>query len=399
VAGRRDVRLIVGAVGVSALGDFLLWVPLTLHLQRMGASGLVVAGLFLALWTPIVVLAPVAGLVVDRSEARAVLIVASLAQAVVAASLTLVLGSTGGILALAALLGVGFAFAQPAEFALVPAIAGEDAELNRVNGWVETARYAGMTAGPLAGGVLAGAGGTKAAMLVNAGTFLFVALAGALLSARRRVLREPGERDRIRDGVVYLFRDRLLSLVLGVALVSLLFMTASVTAEVFFVKQDLGASDFGFGAIFACWTIGMVAGSLLVARRVPRSKLALGALVAIAVQSIGLGLPTLWLVIPFGAVLWFAGGTGHGTKNVLVRTLIQEQVPPRLHGRAFAAYNGLRNGAELVALALGGVFVAVIGARATLALAGGIPLLTAWIGLVLYRRKGERVEAVALPTE
>jgi MFS family permease len=125
VAGRRDVRLIVGAVGVSALGDFLLWVPLTLHLQRMGASGLVVAGLFLALWTPIVVLAPVAGLVVDRSEARAVLIVASLAQAVVAASLTLVLGSTGGILALAALLGVGFAFAQPAEFALVPAAAGD----------------------------------------------------------------------------------------------------------------------------------------------------------------------------------------------------------------------------------------------------------------------------------
>lgn len=399
MAGRRDVRLIVGAVGVSALGDFLLWIPLTLHLQQMGASGLVVAGLFLALWTPIVVLAPVAGLVVDRYEARGVLIVASLAQAAVSASLTLVLGSTGGILALAALLGVGFAFAQPAEFALVPAIAGEDADLNRVNGWVETARYTGMTVGPVAGGVLAGLGGTKAAMLVNAATFLAVALAGAVLSARRRVVHEAGERDRVRDGVVYLFRDRMLALVLGVALVSLLFMTASVTAEVFFVKQDLGASDFAFGAVFACWTIGMVAGSLLLARRVPRHALALGALVAIAVQSAGLALPTALLVIPFAGALWFVGGTGHGTKNVLLRTLIQQQVPARLHGRAFAAYNGLRNGAELVALVLGGVLVTQIGGRATLALAGGIPLVAAFVGLGLYRRRTERVEAVPLPTE
>jgi hypothetical protein len=28
----RDVRLIVGAVGLSAFGDFLLWVPLALHI-------------------------------------------------------------------------------------------------------------------------------------------------------------------------------------------------------------------------------------------------------------------------------------------------------------------------------------------------------------------------------
>jgi hypothetical protein len=36
----RDTRLITGAVGVSALGDFLLWIPLTLHLQEQTGSGL-----------------------------------------------------------------------------------------------------------------------------------------------------------------------------------------------------------------------------------------------------------------------------------------------------------------------------------------------------------------------
>jgi hypothetical protein len=104
------------------------------------------------------------------------------------------------------------------------------------------------------------------------------------------------------------------------------------------------------------------------------------------VQGAGLGLPTVWLAVGFAGAMWFAGGIGHGVKNVLARTLIQERVPARLHGRAFAAYNGLRNGAELVALAAGGVLVAALGARPTLALAGALPVLAALAGLVAYRR-------------
>ena len=64
------------------------------------------------------------------------------------------------------------------------------------------------------------------------------------------------------------------------------------------------------------------------------------------------------------ALIGFAfGGVAHGVKNVLLRTLIHERVPEALRGRAFAAYNGARNGAELGALALGGVVVGAFGAR------------------------------------
>jgi hypothetical protein len=93
--------------------------------------------------------------------------------------------------------------------------------------------------------------------------------------------------------------------------------------------------------------------------------------------------------------MWFVGGLGHGTKNVLARTLIQERVPHRLHGRAFAAYNGLRNGAELFALAGGGVLVAAIGGRSTLALAGAIPVVAALVGLALYARSHRPVRGRA----
>ena len=390
---QRDVRLIVGAVGISALGDFLLWIPLTLRVQEISGSGFAIAGLFLALWTPVVVLAPVAGLVVDRREARAVLLVASLAQMVVAAALAFALDSVAAIIVLAALLGTGFAFAQPAEFALVPVVAG-GRRLTEVNGLVETARYSGMTAGPLLGGVLAGVGGTDVAMLVNAGTFGVVAAAALLLHARRppQAAPEGTEHERARDGIAYLFRDRTLAVAMSVLFLTLLFMTASVTAEVFFLKDDLEVSDAVYGAVFGAWTVGMIFGALVVARRVPHRLLALGLLVATLVQGVGLGLPTAWLVVWFAAAMWFIGGAGHGTKNTLARTLIQERVPDRLHGRAFAAYNAMRNGAELVALACGGLLVAAFGGRTTLALAGVMSVAVALVGLALYRRPAPTAE-------
>jgi MFS family permease len=387
--GRRDIRLITGAVGISALGDFLLWVPLTLHLQATTDSGLAVAALFIALWSPVVVLAPLAGLLVDRREARAVLIGASIAQALAAAALGFALDSTAAILALAVALGIGNAISQPAEFALVPVI-GRGRELTQLNGYVESARYAGMTAGPVIGGLLVGFGGTDTAMFINAGTFAAVALAGALLHARRppaAAAHEAGESDRARDGIVFLLRDRTLALVIGVVFVSLLFMTASATAEVFFLREDLKVSETLYGLLFACWMIGMVLGALVVARRVPPAALPVAALVFVAVQGAGLGLPTVWLAVGFGGAMWLIGGIGHGTKNVLARSLIQQRVPERLHGRAFAAYNGLRNGAELVALAGGGVLVAAIGGRATLAIAGAVPVLAVLAGLAIYRAR------------
>ena len=330
----------------------------------------------ICLWGPVVVLAPAAGLLADRVETRRLLIWASLAQAVTVAALALALDSTAAILALAALLGIGFAIAQPAEFALVPVIAPD------LNGAVEAARYAGMTAGPVAGAVIAGAGGTEAALLVDAASFAFVALAAILLRARREPHPEA-QGERARDGIVLLFRDRTLAVVIGTVLVSLLFMSAVIAAEVVFLKIDLGLSGAAYGAVFSSWMAGMVFGAVVVSRRV--RAVAGVALLAVAVQGAGLALPAVWAVAGFAAAMFFAGGVGHGVKNVLVRALIQERVPDRFHGRAFAAYNGMRNGAELVALAWGGLLVVGLGARETLALAGFISVLAALAGLLAFR--------------
>jgi MFS family permease len=296
------------------------------------------------------------------------------------------------ILPLALLLGCAHAIAGPAEFALVPAVAGEE-RVAAANGHMESARYAGYAAGPLLGGVLAAGLGTSAAMLVDAGTFLVLAGAAVALRARRQgVAHESGERAR--EGIAFLVRDGTLALVMAVAFVSLLFMTASWTAEPSFALEVLDIGATGYGAVLTVWTLGMVVGAVGLARLVPARACAGAALAAVALQGFGLGAPTLWLVLPFMLVATLLGGVGHGVKNVVVRTLIHERVPDRLRGRAFAAYNGLRNAAELGALVIGGFLVAGAGPRWTLLVAGVVPIVAALAGLAWWQR---RFVAVPLP--
>jgi MFS family permease len=291
------------------------------------------------------------------------------------------------VLALTALLGVVFATTQPVEFALVPPLAGE-ARIQEANGHIETARYLGFGVGPLLGGLLFSAGGLELAMLVDAATFAFVALAALGLRVRRPAA-DRGADDRApraRDGIVFLFEDRLLSLVMAVAFGSLLFMSAVWVAELFFVEDVLNRGDVSYGAMLSIWTAGMALGAMLLSRRVAAGAIAAAGLIAATVQGAALALPALWLSFAFFLACSFMGGLGHGLKNVMFRSLIHLRVPDHLHGRAFAAYNGIRNTAELGAFAAGGLLVAVIGARGTLAYAGGLSALVGLIGILALLR-------------
>src|SRR3954452_13074097 len=83
----RDLRLLAGATAISAAGDLVLVVVLSLRVHDLTGSGFAVAALFAALMAPVVALAPLAGRLVDRLETRRLLALVSLAQATVASGL------------------------------------------------------------------------------------------------------------------------------------------------------------------------------------------------------------------------------------------------------------------------------------------------------------------------
>jgi MFS family permease len=383
---RRDLRVVGAAIGLSALGDMIALVALGLRANSLGGgamgSGLAVAGVFVCLWAPVVVLSGHVGLLVDHVETRTLLVGVSAAQACVALALGVV-DSLWLLLVLALLLGSGIAIAQAAEFALVPLVGGART-LQATNGAVETARALGLAVGPVCGSLLVAAGGTAAAMATDAVSFVVVGAAGLSLAVRRRPApRSREERRRARDGIRFLLVDRLVALMVFVVFVSLLFMSASIPADLVYVQDVLGIQDVGIGVVLSGWTVGMLVGSNVVGRRVSLAGLAGAAMVGVTVQGLGKFLAPFWLVFWFMLVTYFVGGIGHGVKNVTSRTLIHARVPADRHGRAFAAWNGVRNAAELAALGAGGVLVGVLGARETLWLAGGLSALAGLGGLAI----------------
>ena len=186
--GDRDFRLVAGSVGLSAFGDWVAIVALGLAVKEMTGAGLEVAALWICLFGPSVALAAHAGLLVDRVETtRLLALVSAVGAAVALAAGFFAATALGALLGLTVLLGAIFALAQPAEFALVPLLAGRE-RAQEANGHIETARYIGFGLGPLVGGVAFAAGGLGLAMAIDALTFALVAIA----ATRLRVRRAPG---------------------------------------------------------------------------------------------------------------------------------------------------------------------------------------------------------------
>lgn len=389
----RDIRLLAGIVGVSAAADLLVLTALLLHVNAADGGAGVLAAVVATTMIPQILLAPVGGMLADRCESVTVLTVATAAQALIAVGL-MTAPSIAALLALSAVFAAANAVALPAEFALVtPAAGGTDP--TRANGLIETSRYVGCAAGPALAGMLAVSGTLAPTMLTTAG--LLGAAALTALRLRLRVRRPPeasGDTEtRARDGARVLTGDPVLRAVVGAAIAALFVVSVAITAEVVYLVDVLGASPAVYGAVTACWMVGMAAGALGLAGRIPPRHQPWAALAALALQGVGMGGQTVWAALPAAIAGYLVGGVGQGVKNTLVRAVMQRRVPASLHGRAAAAYNAARNTAELCATSLAGVLVAAIGARGALAVAGLVPVLAAAAGLVALRaaRHGRNV--------
>jgi hypothetical protein len=385
------LRLLAGAITVSAFGDWVAIIALGFRANDLMNGG--VALLLICLWAPLAIFAGHVGVLVDRLETRSVAVWSGVFQAAVAVALAFAT-SLSSILPLAALLGVGVAVSSAAEFALVPLVAGSR-PIGRANGIVESARGIGFVAGPAIGGLVAGGAGTKYAMLADAASFLLIAGVLLALPVRRHAEQHEGGKPRARDGVKLLFTERVLAITIGTGAIGLIFMSASIPGDFAYATNSLHVGKFAFGIVLTAWAIGMILASTLLAPRVQVGAIATATLLGAMVQGLAKFVAPFWQLYVVMLVAWAVGGMGHGVKNTGFRTLIHHRVAPGAHGRAFAAFNGLRNTAELAALAGGAVLVATVGGRGTLWIAGGISALAAIAGLVALSARRDQAEAEA----
>lgn len=162
-------RLFV-AQTVSRWGDTANTVGLVVLVCRLTGSGLGVSGAVIAEILPVLVLAPIAGAVVDRLPRVRVMVAADLTRMVLAAVLPLVDGHLAAVYAVAFGLSAGSVFFNPASASILPSIVGED-ELVAANSGLWSAAVISQVALAPAAGVLVAVWGPHPAFWINAASF------------------------------------------------------------------------------------------------------------------------------------------------------------------------------------------------------------------------------------
>jgi MFS family permease len=375
--GRRDVVIALIGRMVSAFGDGVALVALTLRLQADGAHPYDI-GLLLAAGTiPLLLLARAVGQLVDAHDSRLLLVGGGLVEVAVTIPLIFV-HSIVAIVLLVAVLGGTASMTAATWSALIPRIVGDDHLAEAVSAQQSLSLLV-LVGAPALGGLLAGAFGSGLPVAIDAATFVVVTIAAALMRTRRVPERLSAANETGRGGFAILRGDPLLApLLAGVALVVLLVGMVDV-ALVFLVRETLHAGGAWYGVAEASWVVGMVAGSVGAGRvrtegGQVRATIAGAALACAGVASFAAA-PSVWVLIPLSVL----GGVGNGYAGTCVSTLLVARTPDNARGRISTTANALFGGAQGVSLLLGGVVATVLSPRSIYAVAGLLGLAAAGI--------------------
>lgn len=388
-AVRRDLVVVAAGRGISVVGDEVAVIALALWASHEGAGAMVVAALVMAAALPQLLAAPVAGLLVDRLPARRLIASVSALQAVVCLALVPAVAASHvpAVLALVVALNLGQTVTNPAWQALVPAIVAPE-QLTRALAVLQGTTAAAALLGPAVGGLLVGATGTSAALVVDAVSFAALGVAALLLRHDRRPeAPAPGARGELTAGVRVIAADPVLRGVLVLVTAFVLTAGAVNVAEIFLITRTLGAGPAAYGAVGALFAAGLMLGAWLSRRDrtvTAAARLLVGVTVSLALSLVVLGLaPTLVVA----ALASMAVGVCNGMLNVLGQSIFVRRAPKAVLGRVFAALQGVVGAAMLAATALGGVLLGVVDVRTLIVGSGvaavavllvvGRPLLTA----------------------
>ena len=375
MARNREFRFLLGARTISHIGDGMALVALLLYVQETRASGLAVGALLLAATVPVLVVGPIAGTVVDRTDQRRLMIVCDGARLVLYGAVAIFLPAFPVLLALVAFAAVFDTLFSPAGRSVVPALVAHD-DLRPANAWLGISLNLQVVLGPLLGGVLSDAVGVRAAIAANALTFALSALLLARLPSLAPEAVEGEARPRfladIRAGFAYVAAHRAARVIVGSLFLGVTFAAVDNVALVFLARDELGSGPLGFGSAAAAFGVGMLAASTILVS--PRLKVPAATLFVLGMLLNGLGTlatglaPVLLVAIGLQAL----AGTGNGVQVVASDTLVQETVTRSMLGRVF-----------------GLVQLAAVAGSSVAALAGGLLLdVTVGTSRLRHRRDG-----------
>ncbi|HWC67848.1 MAG TPA: MFS transporter [Acidimicrobiales bacterium] len=402
---QRSYRLVLAAygIGVASIGANGVVVAISLY-ERTGSSAWAgisaVSGVL-----PFLLLSPIAGVIVDRTDPRRMLCIAVAGQ--VGVGLALVPTAEHGALPLVAGLGfVGALFwtlAYPSTAALVPRTVPTE-DLAPANALLTTADTVAWSIGPGLAGLLLGARGYVPAAVASA-TVAGVAVACGLAALRRPLTELVIDHDQperflqaLRTGVRTIRSSSNIVVPLALVLVAYFVYGAAEVLLLVAATDLLDMGRGGYGALTAALGVGSFA-AVAVANRAAAAQRTT-ALLGAGVLAGGLPLALLAAVeTPAVALVLVAcAGLGSVIADVLILATMQRIVPADQLARVFGILEALLVAAVILGSTISALIVSVAGIRAALVVVGSVVPITAVATLprLLRRAPPELADLTAL---
>ena len=350
-------RAIWIATLASNLGTWMHIVAASWLMTSLTASAALVSLILTAQAVPAFCLAIPGGALADVLDRRRMIIATQGWQVVVAAGLgviTLTHAATPALLlAFTFALGVGAALGLPVLWAITAEIVSRR-ELPAAISLNSAAFTLAQALGPTLGGLLVAAAGAGAVFLLNAVSFLAVAVAVAAWRRPTPVSTLPPEHvgAAMRTGVRYALNAPALQVVLLRVATHVLCFSALPALLVVVTRTRLDVGAGGYGVLYGCFGAGGVLGALLLPRmraRVTTDRLVLPAAALFAAGLVGLAtLRSFAGLLPIMVVAGAASMTVISSLNIAAQSVL----PGWIRGRGLALYlltfqAGMAGGAAL----------------------------------------------------
>jgi len=397
----RNYRLFFTGQTVSLIGTWMTRIATSWLVYRLTRSALLLGLVGFAGQIPSFLLAPFAGVLVDRWNRHRLLVVTQILAMIQSAALA-ALALTGiiniwHVLALCLFQGVINAFDMPARQAFVVEMVEKREDLGNAIALNSTMVNAARLLGPSLGGILIAAVGEGWCFFTDAVSYLAV-IASLLLMRlvqRPHLVREraPVLRE-LREGWSYVVGSPpIRSILLLLALVSLVGMPYTVLMPIF-ASEVLHGGPHTLGFLMGAVGVGALLGAVFLANR--RTVVGLGKVLPIAAGLFGVGLigfslsRVLWLSL----ILLLLTGIGFMVNMAASNTLLQTLVDDSKRGRVMSFYTMAIVGITPFGSLLAGALAHRIGTPHTLLL-GGIGCIAGALWFVtLLPRLREKVRPI-----
>ncbi|MDQ5835738.1 MAG: MFS transporter [Acidobacteriota bacterium] len=375
--GHKNYRLFFSGQSVSLVGTWMTRIATSWLVYRLTGSALLLGVVGFAGQIPSFILAPFAGVLVDRWNRHRLLVATQVLSLVQSLALAL-LALTGVIqirhvIWLSVLQGLINAFDMPARQAFVVEMVERREDLPNAIALNSSMVNATRLLGPSLGGIVIAAVGEGWCFLIDAVSY--VAVVASLLAMRvtprmTEPVREANMLRQLREGFTYAARFAPIRKVLMLlALVSLVGMPYTVLMPVF-ADEVLHGGPNTLGLLMAASGVGALVGAMFLAAR--KSVLGLGTLIPVTAAAFGAGL----IAFSFSRVLWLSlalmvvTGLGFMVQMAASNTVLQTIVEEDKRGRVMSFYTMAFMGTAPFGSLLAGSVAERIGAPHTLLFGG-----------------------------